>query len=148
MATMKILIINGPNLNHILERNKDHYGEFDISKIENLIKTRFHEIDFDFFTSNDEHEILFQIQSVNRNYDGLIINPGAYSHSSIGIRDALEICKLPKIEIHLSNLSKREKFRNVNLSAVNCDGYIAGFKDLGYLAAVFVIRELVIRKSL
>lgn len=140
---MKILIINGPNLNLILLRNKDHYGENDLDSIKSLIGQKFPEIETEFFTSNSESEIIEKIQSCDSKYDGLIINPGAFTHTSIGIRDALEICKIPKIEVHLSNLSKRDDFRNVFITTVNCDGYISGFKEIGYLSAIFTIKELI-----
>ncbi len=142
---MKILIINGPNLNLILLRNRDHYGENDLDSIKNLILNKFPEIEVEFFTSNSESEIIEKIQTCDSNYDGLIINPGAFSHTSVGIRDSLEICKLPKIEVHLSNLSKRDEFRNVLLTTANCDGYISGFKEIGYLSAIFTLKELIQR---
>lgn len=143
MQIMKILIINGPNLNLILERNKDYYGESDLATIQKLLNERFPKIDCVFFTSNNESEIISKIQSAGSSFNGLIINPGAYTHTSIGIKDALEICKIPKIEVHLSNLTRREHFRNVNLTTSSCDGYISGFKEIGYLSAIFTIQEMI-----
>jgi 3-dehydroquinate dehydratase-2 len=140
---MKILIINGPNLNLILLRNKDHYGEKDLDSIKSLIRQKFPEIETEFFTSNSESEIIKKIQSCDSEFNGLIINPGAFTHTSVGIRDALEICKIPKIEVHLSNLSRRDDFRNVFITTANCDGYISGFKEIGYLSAIFTIKELI-----
>ncbi len=140
---MKILIINGPNLNLILSRSRDHYGDFDLLSIQNLIHEKFPDIECVFFASNIEGDIISKIHSADSDFDGLVINPGAYTHTSIGIKDALEICKLPKIEVHLSNLTKREQFRNINLTTSNCDGYISGFKEIGYLSAIFTLRELI-----
>lgn len=141
MVTMRILIINGPNLNMILQRNESHYGEMDLNSISEKISQKFPNVFTDFFTSNNENEIIEKIQKANISYDGLIINPGAYTHNSIAIRDALEICKLPKIEVHLSNLSKREEFRRSQITTSACDGYISGFKYLSYLSAVFILVE-------
>ena len=111
MRTLKFLIINGPNLNMLKIRDNEQYGTLELRDIENKIKDRFKEIDFEFFQSNIEGEIVEKIQSVKNYFDGLIINPAAYSHTSVAIRDALEICCIPKIEVHLSNLSDREDFR-------------------------------------
>ena len=140
---MKLLIINGPNLNLILERDKSYYGDKDIESIKNELIHFFPEVGITFLTSNSEYEIIERIQKANRQYDGLIINPGALSHTSIGIRDALELCKIPKIEVHLSNLATRDEFRKVSLTASKCDGYISGFKNQSYLGAVFLICELI-----
>lgn len=137
---MKILIINGPNLNKLKLRDKSLYSQFDLNEINLLIKEEFKDDQFDFFQSNLEGEIINAIQSVDEKYDGLIINPGGYSHTSVAIRDALEICKIPKIEVHLSHLAKREDFRQVLITAQGVDGYISGFNELGYLSAVFILK--------
>jgi 3-dehydroquinate dehydratase II len=140
---MKILIINGPNLNLILLRNKDFYGNSNLDTIKEMISGRFPEVETTFFTSNIEGEIITRIQESDSIFDGIIINAGAFTHNSIGIRDALEICKLPKVEVHLSNLAKRDNFRNVFITTSNCDGYISGFKEMSYLTAVFAIFEII-----
>ena len=144
---MKILVINGPNLNLILSRNKEHYGDKDLDSIAKDIQENFPSVESDFYQSNIEGEIITKIQEADKTYDGMIINPGAYTHTSVGIRDALEICKIPKIEVHLSNLSSRDDFRNVFITTPKCDGYISGFKDLSYLAAVYTIKEMIERKK-
>ncbi len=140
---MKILIINGPNLNLLGERDESQYGKLTLSDIHDKLTAEFPEIDFEFFQSNLEGEIIEKIQSA-RNSDivGLIINPGGYSHTSVAIRDALELIKVPKIEVHLSNLAAREDFRKTSITAEVCTGYISGFKELGYLAAVYLILKL------
>lgn len=144
---MRILVINGPNLNLILSREKKIYGDLSIESIQQNIHTYFPEIDLTFFTTNNESDIIYKIQEVSDNYDGLIINPGAYTHVSVGIRDALEICNVPKIEVHLSNLSNREQFRNVFLTTSKCDGYISGLKDISYLTATMSLIELIKRRK-
>lgn len=137
---MKILIINGPNLNKLKLRDKSLYSQLDLDEINILIKKEFKDDQFDFFQSNLEGEIINAIQSADEKYDGLIINPGGYSHTSVAIRDALEICKITKIEVHLSHLAKRENFRQVLITAQGVDGYISGFNELGYLSAVFILK--------
>ena len=139
---MKILVINGPNLNMLGQREKTNYGELTLGKIEKLMKKEYPNEEFTFFQSNHEGEIIDQIQNVAQKYEALIINPGGYSHTSVAIRDALEIVKLPKVEVHLSNISAREDFRHRSITAPKTDGYISGFKEKGYLAAVYLIKKL------
>ncbi len=140
---MKILIINGPNLNLLGERDKTQYGNLTLSDIHDKLTEEFPEIDFEYFQSNLEGEIIEKIQNArNSNIDGLIINPGGYSHTSVAIRDALELVEFPKIEVHLSNLAQREEFRRTSITASVCTGYISGFKELSYLAAVYLIKKL------
>ena len=139
---MKILVINGPNLNWLGARNQDHYGDHALENIENNLKWEFSEDKIDFFQSNIEGEIISKIQTADSAYDGFIINPGGYAHTSVAIRDALEICKIPKVEVHLSNLSTRDDFRQYLITAAVCDGYISGFKELSYYAAVYLLKKL------
>ncbi|RJP73467.1 MAG: 3-dehydroquinate dehydratase [Ignavibacteriales bacterium] len=139
---MKILILNGPNLNLLGKRDKSHYGEHSLSDIENLVKDEFKNHLFEFYQSNSEGELVDQIQKAETYFDGIIINPGGYAHTSVAIRDALNESNLPKIEVHLSNLAKREEFRQINITASVCDGYLSGFKHLGYLAAVYLLEKI------
>ena len=143
---MKILIINGPNLNLLGKRDKTHYGELSLEAVEKVIKENFVEHNFTFFQSNIEGEIVDRIQSAQNNFDALIINPGGYAHTSVAIRDALEAVSLIKIEVHLSNLAKRDEFRQTLLTASVCDGYISGFKENSYLAAIY-LSEKILGKS-
>jgi len=136
---LKILIINGPNLNLLGKRDKSHYGEKSLEDIESEIKKAFKDYKFEFLQSNHEGEIIDAIQNAPAYFDGIIINPGGYSHTSVAIRDALTECKIPKIEVHLSNLSGREEFRNTMITAPACNGYISGFKEHGYFAAVYLM---------
>jgi 3-dehydroquinate dehydratase-2 len=139
---VKILIINGPNLNLLGQREKTNYGELTLAKIEELVKTEYPNYEFTFFQSNLEGEIIDQIQSADNFYNALIINPGGYSHTSVAIRDALEVAKLTKIEVHLSNISARDDFRHRSITAPKTDGYLSGFKEKGYLAAVYLIEKI------
>jgi 3-dehydroquinate dehydratase II len=145
---VKILVINGPNLNLLGKRNQTHYGDMTLEKIEELVENEFKDIEFNFFQSNIEGEIVEKIQSADSGVDAIIINPGGYAHSSVAIRDALEIQKLPKIEVHLSHLANRENFRQNLITASGCDGYISGFKENGYLAAVYLIVKILNHKDM
>ena len=142
---IKILVINGANLNMLGVRDKTNYGTLTLDEINTLIKKEFSNIDFSFFQSNSESEIVNIINNAN-NYDGIIINPGGFTHTSIAIRDALENIKIPKIEVHLSNLASREKFRNTFLTTSKCDGYISGFKEISFLSAVYTLTKI-LRKN-
>ncbi len=140
---MKILVINGPNLNKLGERDPHQYGTFSLETINGLISSEFPEIEFQFTQSNHEGEIVDLLQSVEKEqFEGVIINPGGYAHSSVAIRDALEIVKIPKVEVHLSNLAKREEFRKQTITASATDGYLSGFGYFGYFAAVYLILKL------
>ncbi len=140
---MKILVINGPNLNMLGKRDKNQYGDLTLEKIEKLLKDEFNETDFSFFQSNIEGEIVTEVQEATKGFDGLIINPGGYAHTSVAIRDSLADCKLPKVEVHLSHLVNREEFRQNLITASGCDGYISGFKEKGYFAAVYLLQKLI-----
>lgn len=143
---MKIIVINGPNLNLIKRRNSNSYGDNDLAEIRSLLEKEFPAITIDFFQSNTEDEIISLVQSAPDSYDALIINPGGFSHTSVALRDALEICNIPKIEVHLSNISSRENFRRFSLTASVCDGYISGFKQQSYMAALYIIKKLLPKK--
>ncbi len=140
---MKILVINGPNLNLLEIRSAVNYGSQSLKEIEKYLKDKFQNHQFEFFQSNHEGELIDKIQTAKESFDGLIINPGGYSHTSISIKDALEICSIPKIEVHLSNLASREDFRHNMITASSCDGYISGFRGKSYLAAVFLLENIV-----
>lgn len=139
---MKILVINGPNLNLLGQREASNYGALTLADIEDIVKAEYSSDEFTFFQSNQEGEIIDEVQNSTEKYDGLIINPGGYSHTSVAIRDALEVAKLPKVEVHLSNISARDDFRHRSITAPMTDGYLSGFKEKGYLAAVYLIGKL------
>ncbi len=137
---MKILIINGPNLNLLGKRDSSQYGQLTLDDIEKLVKQNYKNDLIEFFQSNIEGEIVNAIQNSSSYFDGLIINAGGYSHTSIAIRDALDIIKIPKIEVHLSNLAAREEFRHNMITAPVCNGYLSGFKENGYLGAIYLLK--------
>lgn len=139
---MKLLILNGPNLNLLEKRDKNNYGTLSLEKIYQVIQNEFPEIDFTFVQSNSEDELIAQIQDAEK-FDGVIINPGGYSHTSIALRDALEILNIPKIEVHLSNLSSREDYRKNMITASKANGYISGLREISYLAAVYSLKKMI-----
>jgi 3-dehydroquinate dehydratase-2 len=139
---VKILVLNGPNLNLISKRNKNQYGEKNLEQIEFLLRKEFPKIDFKFYQSNIEGNLIDWIQKADNKFDALIINPGAYSHTSVAIHDALELCQIPKIEVHLSHLATREDFRQNLITARKTNGYISGFSENSYLAAAYLIQKI------
>ncbi len=139
---MKILVLNGPNLNLLGTRDKNKYGALSLKNIYDLIEKEFPEIQFSFFQSNLEGELIDKIQTAGELFNGIIINPGGYGHTSVAIRDALAESPLIKVEVHLSHLVNRESFRQELITASACDGYLSGFKEHGYLAAVYLILKL------
>jgi 3-dehydroquinate dehydratase-2 len=144
---MKILVINGPNLNLLGKRDKTIYGKLNLEKINTLIKDEFPKHRFEFFQSNLEGEIISKIQKAEGKFDGIVINPGGYAHTSVAIRDALFEAKLPKVEAHLSNLSSREDFRQKLLTASVCEGYISGFKENSYLSAIYLLGKIISKRK-
>jgi 3-dehydroquinate dehydratase-2 len=125
------------------KRDETKYTSLNIEQIIHLLKKEFPVIEFSSFQSNLEGELVSAIQSADENYDGIIINPGGYSHTSVAILDALEICKIPKIEVHLSHLANREEYRQNLLTAKNTNGYISGFKENSYLAAAYLLTRII-----
>ncbi len=139
---MKFLVINGPNLNVLNLRDKELYGGLSLVELENKIKKEFPDDVFEFFQSNHEGEIIDKLNSSIGVYQGYIINPAAYSHTSYAIRDALEIIMEPKIEVHLSNIFAREEFRQLSVTAAACNSLICGLKEFSYISAVYSIKNL------
>ncbi len=133
-----ILIINGPNLNMLHKRSKSIYGDFSLQKIEENCQKLADEIgvNIEFKQSNIEGEIIELIQNAIDKFDGIIINAAAYTHTSVAIRDALEMFHKPKVEIHISNIFSREEFRKHSLISDVVDGVISGFGDFGYEMAI------------
>ena len=133
----KILVINGPNLNLLGDREPEIYGNKTLKDIENECKTEFNKIDLTFYQSNSESEIIDYIHSSHK-YFALIINGGAFTHTSIAIHDALKAVKIPKkIEVHISNIYSREEFRKKSFISPVVDGIIAGFGTNVYKLAIF-----------
>jgi 3-dehydroquinate dehydratase II len=139
---MKVLVLNGPNLNLLDQRPEEYYGSLSLDKIESILRREFPNHQFELFQSNHEGELIDKIQSASNLFTGLIINPGGFSHTSVAIRDALEICTIPKVEVHISNLAMRETFRHSMLTASRCDGYISGFGEKSYMAAFYLLEKI------
>ena len=138
---MKILVINGPNLNMLGEREKDNYGEVTLDSINQELSELALSLgtEIEFFQSNTEGAIVDKTQSAKGVFDGIIINPAAYTHTSIALRDALLAVKIPAVEVHLSNIHSREEFRHNSFTAPVCIGQIAGFRKDSYLLALRAI---------
>ncbi|RJP72808.1 MAG: type II 3-dehydroquinate dehydratase [Candidatus Abyssobacteria bacterium SURF_17] len=135
---MRILVVHGPNLQLLGKREPDIYGAKTLKQIDAEIRQRAKQLGVDVrtFQSNHEGEIVDKIGSTAGEYDAIIINPGAYTHTSIAIRDALAGTGIPAVEVHLSNTSAREEFRHRSLIAPVCKGTIAGFGSIGYVLAL------------
>ena len=133
---MKILIINGPNLNLLGVREKSIYGSESFESFFNQLKTEFQEIQFTYYQSNVEGEIVNKLHEFGFSFDGIIINAGAYTHTSVAIRDAIAGIKSPVVEVHISNSLTREDFRHKSLIGPVCKGCIMGFGLQSYTLAV------------
>ena len=140
---MKLLLIQGPNLNMLGVREPDKYGKESFEEINKMLYAYCFKIDveLEIFQDNCEGAIVTKIQEAYNNCDGIIINPAAYTHTSIAIRDAIAAVNIPTIEVHLSNVYAREEFRHHSLIAPVCIGQIAGFKSLGYRMAIDAMIE-------
>ena len=133
---MKFQIINGPNLNLLGVREKHIYGETGFVEYLDFLKTLFHEDEISFFQSNIEGEIINKIQDTGFSYDGIILNAGGYSHTSVAIADAIAGVDVPVIEVHISNIFAREEYRHHSLIASKCKGLISGFGLNSYRLAI------------
>ncbi|NLK75844.1 MAG: type II 3-dehydroquinate dehydratase [Clostridiales bacterium] len=142
---MRILVINGPNINFLGIREKGIYGSQNYNDLLTLLKEKGdkEKIIIETFQSNGEGEIVDRIQQAYYdNIDGIVINPGAYTHYSIAIRDALASITIPKVEVHISNVHKREEFRHNSVTAPVCDGQIVGFGLFGYVLAIDALVQM------
>jgi 3-dehydroquinate dehydratase II len=140
---MKVLIINGPNLNLLGIREKSIYGGNDFDSYFQLLKAKFKSIELNYFQSNVEGELINKIQEVGFSFDGIIINAGAYTHTSVAIRDAISAINTPTVEVHISNTLSREEFRHKSIIGPVCKGCIMGFGLNSYRLALewFVINS-------
>ena len=134
----KILVIHGPNLNMLGMREPQIYGHQTLEEINTALKAQAKQlgIEIESFQSNHEGDLVDRIQQAHDAFDGIIINPAAYTHTSIAIRDALSLLNIPVVEIHLSNINKRESFRHTSLIADVATARISGFGPLGYQLAL------------
>lgn len=132
---MKILVIHGPNLNLLGKREREVYGPVTLEEIEKAMNelAGSEGIDIEFFQSNHEGEIVTKIQEAEKNCAGIVINPAAFTHTSVAIRDALAAVSLPAIEVHLSNIYAREEFRKVSFISPVAAGIVSGFGKESYL---------------
>ncbi|MES2274684.1 MAG: type II 3-dehydroquinate dehydratase [Bacteroidota bacterium] len=133
---MKIQIINGPNLNLLGVREKSIYGDSDFNTYLNELQKRYPGHEISYYQSNVEGELINKLHEVGFSYDGIVMNAGAYTHTSIAIADAIAGINTPVVEVHISNVYKREEFRHVSMLAKNCKGVIAGFGLDSYRLAI------------
>ena len=141
---MRILVIHGPNLNMLGVREPAIYGETTLESLNAILEreAKSRGVELDAYQSNSEGELIGKVQHASQLYDGLIINPGAYTHYSIALRDALQTSLIPKVEVHLSNIHSREEFRHRSVTAGVCNGQISGFGVSSYVMALVYLVEL------
>ena len=139
----KIIILNGPNLNLLGEREESQYGNFTLKDIEERCKdcAKKNNLDITSYQSNIEGELVDKIQDSRDKFNGLIINAGGYTHTSVAIHDALKIIKIPIIELHISNIYNREDFRHKSLISKVAKGVICGFGAEGYIMALIAMNQ-------
>ncbi|MBU3015335.1 type II 3-dehydroquinate dehydratase [Poseidonibacter lekithochrous] len=142
---MKIAVIQGPNLNMLGIREQHIYGPMNLEQIHDQLKNAASQngVELEFFQSNLEGEIVDRVQECLGTVDGILINPAAYSHSSIAIKDALSAVELPTVEVHISNIYKREEFRQKSLTASATTGVISGFGPFGYHMGLIALMQII-----
>ena len=139
---MNVLVINGPNLNMLGLRPKEHYGALTLDEINNAMKEEaYGKMELTFMQSNYEGDIITEIQNAIGRYDAIIINPGAYTHTSVAIHDALEIFQGVKVEVHLSHVDERESFRRINFVRDVCDATFSGKFEGSYIDAIKYLKN-------
>ena len=136
---MNIIVINGPNLNMLGKRETSVYGNDTLMDLENYIKKEFNDINIEFFQSNYEGAIIEMLHKANEGYDGVVLNPGAFTHYSYAIHDAIKSIKTKVVEVHISNVYQREEFRHKSVTAPACIGQISGFGFYGYILGINAI---------
>lgn len=136
---MRFLVLNGPNLNLLGQREPDTYGRDTLDSIERTLRQEFHDHAFEFRQSNIEGELIDAIHAAEGTADGIVFNPGGYTHTSVAIRDAVAAIDVPVVEVHLSNVAAREPFRHTSLIAAACIGYVAGFGVDGYRLGILAL---------
>ncbi len=142
---MKIAVIQGPNINMLGVREQHIYGPMTMEQIHEQMKNSAEQnkVELEFFQSNLEGEIVDKIQECLGEVDGIVINPAAYSHTSIAIKDALAAVNLPTVEVHISNIYKREEFRQKSITAASSTGLISGFGPFGYHLALISLTQII-----
>jgi 3-dehydroquinate dehydratase-2 len=139
---MKIQIINGPNLNLLGKREPGKYGTLSFEEWIETLKSIYPAIRFDYFQTNIEGEIINKLHESGFSYDGIVLNPGGYTHTSVSIADAISSIKTPVIEVHITNIAAREEFRHTSLTGRVCAGSIIGLGLDGYRLAVEALIEI------
>jgi len=139
---MKIQIINGPNLNLLGKREPEKYGNMTFEQWLEILKKLFPSLAVDYFQSNIEGEIINKLHECGFSYDGIVLNPGGYTHTSVSIADAVASIKAPVIEVHITNISAREDFRHTSLVSRYCAGSIIGLGLDGYRLAIDALIEI------
>jgi len=138
----RILIIHGPNLNLLGTREREIYGQETLEEVNRYIADQFDDLKIEFFQSNSEGEIIDAIQRAEKDFDGIVINPGGLTHYSIAIRDAIAALKIPVVEVHLSNIYSREEFRHRSVIAPVCRGQISGFGKESYVLGIQALLKI------
>jgi 3-dehydroquinate dehydratase-2 len=138
---MQIAIINGPNLNLLGKRETDIYGNMSFDHYFAQLKLQFPGISFHYYQSNVEGELINEVQRIGFEYDGIVLNPGGYTHTSVALGDAIAAIKTPVVEVHISNIHAREDFRRLSHISAKCKGTIAGLGLKGYELAVRFLSE-------
>jgi 3-dehydroquinate dehydratase-2 len=139
---MKIQIINGPNLNLLGKREKSIYGDQSFETFLDTLRVRFPETELHYYQSNVEGELVNKLHEVGFSYDGIVLNAGAYTHTSVALHDAVAGIKTPVVEVHISNVHAREEFRHTSLITSKCAGMLTGFGLEGYVMAIaFLTRK-------
>ena len=133
---MKLQIINGPNLNLLGVREQSIYGNSDFNSFLEELRAKYNALEIEYFQSNVEGELINKLHEVGFSYDGIILNAGGYTHTSVAIADAIAAIKTPVVEVHISNIYAREEYRHVSLTGKNCKGVLTGFGLDGYRLAV------------
>lgn len=134
---MKLLIINGPNLNLLGTREPEIYGKGDFEDFFTKLQFKFKDVELSYFQSNIEGEIIGKLQQAGKEFDGIVLNAAAYTHTSVGIGDAVKAIKTPVVEVHISNTHSREEFRHKSFIAANAKGVILGFGLQSYELAIY-----------
>ena len=139
---MKILVVNGPNLNLLGTREPEIYGSMTLRQVEQGLRREFRAVRFLFFQSNHEGAVIDRLQkSLGEKVDGIVLNPGALTHYSYAVRDAVAMIKVPVVEVHISDIHAREEFRRHSVIADVCQAQVSGLGTRGYAVAVEMIRE-------
>lgn len=138
---MKILILNGPNINLLGKREPEIYGNRGFADYFDELKNTFPEVEFDYYQSNVEGEMINKIHEVGFSWDGIVLNAGAYTHTSIALQDAIKAVETPVVEVHISNVHKREEFRHKSMISCACLGVICGFGLDSYRLGVEALKR-------